>query len=159
MISLIYFQKASSMTSTTPKYISSIAIVNDMLHIHEDRINIYKKALHELKDLEGDEKSLLEAMVEQSLEYKQQLSRLAKEDNGEKTELYNVWKAPAVPQSAGDKKTFAKACADDELALANTYALAISMITKDTELEDLLQQQHKESIDLYNRFHEFYNAQ
>lgn len=138
---------------------SPAEIVQDILHIHQDRIRIYKSGLHHMTDMDGDVKALFERMIEESIKYAQQLTSYIQKADGIKGNTYKIWEGPKAPGGATDKKSIVKTCASDELALVNTYSMALSSITSDKELENLLQLQRQNIIELYNHIRQFYNAQ
>lgn len=138
---------------------SPAEIVQDLLHIHQDRISVYKSVLHHMSDMEADVKTLFERMTEESIKYAQQLAPHIRKPNDIKGNIYKIWEGPKAPGDAIDKKTIAKACASDELALVNTYSIALSYITSDRDLEKLLLSQQQDIHELYNHILQFYNAQ
>lgn len=138
---------------------SPAEIVQDLFHIHQDRISVYKSVLHHMHDMEADVKALLERMIEESTKYAQQLASHIRKLSDIKGNIYKIWEGPKAPGDATDKKSIAKSCASDELAMVNTYSIALSSIVSDKDIEKLLLLQQQDIHELYNHILQFYNAQ
>jgi hypothetical protein len=107
-------------------YISSAEIVQDLLHIHNDRIKIYTRALQSSKEMELDIKSILERMIEESIKYRQQLNGKIREEVNDDGKIYKAWDVKAKHSfTNSNKKTILEACMNDELELLNAYSMAL----------------------------------
>lgn len=140
--------------------ISSAEIIQDLLHIHNDRIKIYAQALHDNKHMELDIRSILERIIEESTKYRQQLNGKIREEVNEDGKIYTAWAIVKIKQhiGAGNKKAIAESCLNDELAVLNAYSTALSFVPG-KEIKELLMDQQKGLQQLYAHIRKYHDAQ
>jgi hypothetical protein len=122
--------------------ISAQQIAGDLVYIHEKRINTYKQILHESANMERDMKSIFERLIDESVNYVEQLEKTANPDMTERGDVYVSWKKMKEPHVNGDRKGILAACANDELLAINTYSIALSMLA-DHSIVKLLERQQQ----------------
>jgi len=140
------------------EHILSARAARDLFHIHEERINTYKQLLRASNDIELDVKAIFERIVEQSMEYKQQLQKATRSLANDTGEIYNAWENMKRSLPHADKKSILAVCANDELVITNTYSLALSLVTE-TGIKKLLKEQQQGLKKLYKHIQQYHDAQ
>jgi hypothetical protein len=140
--------------------ISSAEIIQDLLHIHNDRIKIYAQALQNNRHMNLDIRSIFERILEESTKYRQQLNGKISEEVNHEGNIYHAWAGVKLRQgiSADNKKAILRACMDDELALLNAYSMAVSFAPP-KDLKDFLANQQKELQQLHKHIRQYHDAQ
>ncbi|MES2704879.1 MAG: PA2169 family four-helix-bundle protein [Bacteroidota bacterium] len=108
-------------------------IVNDLVKINNDRIEGYDRAIREAKDEDSDLKSTFEGMKRESVQYKEELSGLARRlgeepETGTRTDgkIYRVWMDLKATFSGNSRKSVLENCEFGEDAAQRAYKTALS---------------------------------
>ena len=135
-------------------------IVQDLLHIHNDRIRIYTLALHNGKEMKLDTRSILERIIEESIKCRQQLNGKVREETKDDGKVYKAWAGVKTKQSliAGGRKKTLEACLDDELAVLNAYSMALSF-APGKDIKELLLDQQLGLQQLHAHIRKYHDAQ
>jgi uncharacterized protein (TIGR02284 family) len=109
------------------------AILNDLLKINNDRIMGYEKAIKETNSLDIDLKSIFEVMIEQSKQYKEELSQEILKNEGvvedETTpagKIYRAWMDIKSTLTDSDRLSILESCEFGEDAAQRAYAAALT---------------------------------
>jgi hypothetical protein len=140
------------------EHLLSARVASDLVRIHKERIDIYMQLLHASNDIELDVKTIVERMIEESMEYKQQLRNAIHAMAKEPGEIYKSWEDTKRSLPHADKKTILAICANDELVITNTYSLALSLVT-DAAIKKLLTDQQQGLKKLYVHIQHYHDAQ
>jgi rubrerythrin len=145
---------------THPIALSTGEIVQDLLHIHNERIRIYTQALHSGKELELDIRSIFERIIEESMKCRQQLNGKILEEPNDDGKVYKAWagvkaKEPFIGTS---RKAILEACMDDELAVLNAYSMALSF-APGKDIKELLLDQQLGLQQLHAHIRKYHDAQ
>ena len=108
-------------------------ILNDLIQINNDRIVGYEKAINELQDDDSDLRSLFQRYIEESRQYKSELTtevtRLG-DDPAQGTtnsgKVYRVWMDLKSAITGKDRKTILNNCEFGEDAAQKAYDTALN---------------------------------
>lgn len=110
----------------------SAEILNDLVQINNDRIVGYEKAITELKDQDGDLKTIFLDMIAKSRSYKMGLSTelnvLGSSTDTDTTtagKIYRTWMDIKVAFTGPDRKAVLSSCEFGEDAAQNAYKMAL----------------------------------
>lgn len=116
--------------------------LNDLIRINHDRVVGYEKALEELKDGDGDLKTLFQRYIGESRQYAQELTQEVTRLGGDPAEgttnsgkIYRVWMDLKAAITGKDRKAILENCEFGEDAAQKAYDLALNA---DVELEPSL---------------------
>lgn len=108
-------------------------IVNDLVKINNDRIEGYERAIKEAKDSDSDLKTTFEKMKRDSVQYKQELSNLARQLGAEPEQgtradgkIYRVWMDLKATFTGNSRKSVLENCEFGEDAAQRAYKSALS---------------------------------
>lgn len=108
-------------------------ILNDLIQINNDRINGYEKAINELNEDDGDLRSLFQRYIEESREYKAELTSEVSRLGGEPADgttnsgkVYRVWMDLKAVFTGKDRKTILSNCEFGEDAAQKAYNAALN---------------------------------
>ncbi|HKO79740.1 MAG TPA: hypothetical protein VJU78_05055 [Chitinophagaceae bacterium] len=141
--------------------LSHAEIVQDLLHIHKDRIRMYTRALQNEKEPELDVRSIVERIIEESIKCQQQLNGMIRdEETNDDGKVYKAWADGKTKQifSYAGRKAILEACLDDDLAVLNAYSMALSF-AHDKNIKELLLAQQQRLQQLHAHIRKYYNAQ
>lgn len=120
----------------------TVNVLNDLIKINHDRVVGYEKAIEELKDGDGDLKTLFQRYVTESRQYAQELTQEVTRQGGEPAEgttntgkIYRVWMDLKTAITGKDRKTILENCEFGEDAAQKAYDLALNA---DADLEPSL---------------------
>lgn len=137
--------------------VTAFEVVNDLVKIHEERIEEYRQLLHE-PDISLDVKTIFERIIEESLNFSRQLQEKIPSPAGSQGTIYKLWQSEKAPVADSNKKMILATCAADELVTNNTYSIAISMIT-DEKIRKMLEEHQQGLKNLHAHIRQFYHAQ
>lgn len=116
-----------------------ISILNDLIKINHDRVVGYETAIEELKEEDGDLKSLFQRYVTESRQYAQELTQEVNRMGGDPADgttnsgkIYRVWMDLKAAITGKDRKTILDNCEFGEDAAQKAYDMALNA---DVELE------------------------
>ena len=116
-----------------------VSILNDLIEINNDRVVGYQKAIDELKDTDGDLKTLFQRYIGESSKYSGELSQEVTRLGGEPTtgttnsgKIYRVWMDLKTVVTGKDRKTVLENSEFGEDAAQKAYDMALNA---DVELE------------------------
>ncbi len=129
----------------------TVEVLNDLIQINNDRIEGYHKAAEELKDADGDLKSLFNNMASESSKYKQELtqhvSRLGGEPAKDTTvsgKIYRAWMDVKATFTGKDRGAVLASCEFGEDAAQKAYDMALAADGHiGTDARQLIQQQNQ----------------
>ena len=124
-------------------------LLNDLILINNDRVVGYQKAMEELKDEDSDLKLLFQEKVNQSKEFKAELSQKIKE-TGKEVEtgttnagkIYRVWMDVKAFFGGSDRKVILDNCEDGEDAALVAYNDALTSEGLSTAARSLITNHH-----------------
>lgn len=129
---------------------NNVEILNDLIEINNDRIEGYQRAIDEAKDEDSDLKSIFQNMVQESRQYKQQLtseiSRLGGEaDTGTTAsgKIYRAWMDVKATFTGHDRKAVLENCEFGEDAAQKAYRDALSSEDLSGDARQLISQQQQ----------------
>lgn len=119
-----------------------IGILNDLIRINHDRVEGYKKAIDELKNEDGDLKTLFSRYIQESNQYASELTTEVSRLGGDPADgttnsgkIYRVWMDLKAAISGDDRKAVLENCEFGEDAAQKAYDMALN---SDVELESTL---------------------
>jgi uncharacterized protein (TIGR02284 family) len=126
-----------------------IDILNDLIRINNDRVEGYGKAIDELKDEDGDLKTLFQRYVSESRRYSEEMtaevSRLGGDAANGTTnsgKVYRVWMDLKATIAGKDRKAILSNCEFGEDAAQKAYDTALnSDVEFEASLRDLIVRQ------------------
>lgn len=141
-------------------------LLNDLILINNDRVVGYEKAMEELKKEDSDLKLLFQEKINQSNDYKTELSKEIIK-TGSKVEtgttnagkIYRVWMDVKTFFGGADRKIVLDNCEDGENAAVMAYNDALASEGQTPEIRSLLTRHHAELIISYNRIKALKGAQ
>ncbi len=124
-------------------------LLNDLILINNDRVEGYQKAMEELKPEDSDLKLLFQEKVNQSKEFKAELTEKINE-TGHKVEtgttnagkIYRVWMDVKAFFGGSDRKVILDNCEDGEDAALAAYSDALSSEGLSSEARSLVTRHH-----------------
>ena len=132
----------------------SAEILNDLVRINNDRIVGYEKAIEELKDEDGDLKTIFLDMIAKSRSYKMalatELSVLGSEIESDTTtsgKIYRAWMDVKVAFTGKDRKAILSSCEFGEDAAQSAYKTALEDDYLSAHLRSIVSEQ-KHSLKL-----------
>ena len=146
----------------------TIETLNDLIKINNDRIEGYRRAVNETKDLDIYLKATFERMITESQQYKQELTALAEKNGGEveiddtttSGKIYRAWMDVKATFSGHDRKTVLESCEFGEDAAQRAYESAMNISDElDAEASQLIAEQQKalkSSHDLIRKYRDTY---
>lgn len=140
------------MTNST----ASVGAVNDLIQMHNDRIEGYEKAIKEAKDTDNttDIISVFQACINQSRNFKMVLGKEVQVMGGDIEnsttsggKLYRVWMDIKNAFSGGeDRHSILAACEKGEDAMKKAYQNALESDNLPAYLRDIVMQQKEEQL-------------
>jgi len=116
-----------------------IGVLNDLIEINNDRIVGYENAIKELKEDDGDLRSLFQRYIQESREYKTELTNEVTRLGGDPADgttnsgkVYRVWMDLKSAITGKDRKTILNNCEFGEDAAQKAYSAALN---SDVDLE------------------------
>ncbi len=145
----------------------TVATLNDLIKINNDRIRGYEKAIENTDSMEAELRTLYSRMIEESYGYNRELSDLVARLGGEPAtdttvpgKIYHAWMDVKATFSGNDTKSILSACEYGEDAAQKAYSEAIDISTALTpEANELILRQKsllKGSHDLVRQFRDQY---
>jgi len=123
-------------------------ILNDLIEINNDRVVGYQKAIDELKDEDGDLKSLFVEMIGQSHKIKAELVQEvqvlgADAETGTTTsgKIYRAWMDVKAVFTGHDRQTVLNNCEFGEDAAQKAYKMALETEGLSADLRSLVTEQ------------------
>ncbi len=121
-------------------------LLNDLIQINNDRVVGYEKALEELKDGDGDLRTLFQRYITDSRQYLHELSAEVTRLGGEPSDgttnsgkIYRVWMDLKAAITGKDRKTILENCEFGEDAAQKAYDIALNAdVELDPPLRDLI---------------------
>lgn len=140
-------------------------VLNELLQIHTDRINAYKKALSKSKRLEVDLRNIFERIINESIRFKNDLNNrlndskpAAQQRNIYPKKIYNNWIGSKAIVS-GDRKNILTGCELDEERVGDAYITALTLKNPlDSGIGQLLISQLESSEILRHQIRKFHAA-
>ena len=109
-----------------------VEVLNDLIMINNDRIEGYRTAIDETKDLDADLKQTFGDMIDESRGYLSELNAQVSSLGGEKEtgttnmgKIYRVWMDIKTAISGHDRKSILSACEFGEDAALKAYKTAL----------------------------------
>ncbi len=126
-----------------------VSILNDLIEINNDRVVGYQRSIDELKDTDGDLKTLFQRYISESGQYSQELSQEVTRLGGEPTEgttnsgkIYRVWMDLKAVVTGHDRKAVLENSEFGEDAAQKAYDMALnSDVDMEPSLRDLIVRQ------------------
>lgn len=116
-----------------PEINKQVEVLNDLIQINNDRIEGYKKALSELGKEDEDLLPLFKRMINNSLDYNEELERQVELLDCEPAtgtsgagKLYRAWMEAKSFFTGGERKTILESCETGEKAALRFYDEAIA---------------------------------
>ncbi len=127
-------------------------VLNDLIHINNDRITGYEKASGETKDIDVDLQGIFNKMADESRKYKAELTQAVTSLGGEieqgKTSLgsiYQVWMDIKATFTGHDRQSVLNSCEYGEDAAQKAYRDALASDAEmDVETRQLITTQKDE---------------
>jgi len=148
-------------TMATKENEHAAEIINDLVQINNDRIAGYDRATQEAKDTDADLKMLFQAMKQESIQYKQELSGLVTQYGEEPAEgtrtdgkIYRAWMDVKATFSGNSRKSVLENCEFGEDAAQKAYTNALAEDDLPVDVRNILMTQKvklKESHDKIRR--------
>jgi uncharacterized protein (TIGR02284 family) len=120
-------------------------ILNDLIRINHDRIVGYEKAVEELKDEDGDLKTLFHRYAQDSRQFAEELTHEVTRLGGNPADgttnsgkVYRVWMDLKAAIAGKDRKTILDNCEFGEDAAQKAYDMALN--NDDADLEPALRE-------------------
>ena len=117
---------------STTNTVDTIEILNDLVEIHNDRIQGYERALKELKEDDADLKSLFASMIAESHQHRLTLATEVQALGGDiktgttnKGKIYRVWMDVKAVFTGHDRHHILENCEFGEDAAQNAYHSAL----------------------------------
>jgi uncharacterized protein (TIGR02284 family) len=143
-----------------------VEVLNDLVMINNDRIVGYERAIKELKDQDGDLKTLFNQMIVESQKIKSDLAHEIEVLHGdvekgttEMGKIYRAWMSVKAVFTGESRHTVLSNCEAGEDAAQDAYKKALETDRLPVFLRDLLNQQkaklkesHDEIRDLRNQY-------
>jgi uncharacterized protein (TIGR02284 family) len=137
--------------------------LNDLIKINNDRIAGYEKAIEETSSLDIDLKAIFKGMVEQSLLYKQELSKLIEQNGGmvedgttSSGKIYLAWMDIKSSLTEADRHSILASCEFGEDAAQRAYEAALS---SDSLLNEEARKTVEEQKSVLKKSHDMIKAQ
>lgn len=138
-------------------------VINDLVKINNDRIEGYKRAIGEAKDLDVDLKGMFEGMVRESEQYKAELNtelgKLGEQADTGTTisgKIYRAWMDVKATFTGSSRQAILENCEFGEDAWRRAYESALSADTElPAQLRQLITDQYntqKSSHDLIKKY-------
>jgi uncharacterized protein (TIGR02284 family) len=128
----------------------SVEVLNDLVKINNDRIVGYERAISEARDEDADLKSTFSSMVQESRQYKQELSEKVKQlgadpETGTRTDgkIYRMWMDVKAMFTGGSRKAVLENCEFGEDAAQRAYEAALNDDELDPELRQVVARQQQ----------------
>lgn len=126
-----------------------VSLLNDLIRINHDRVVGYERALEELKEGDGDLKTLFQRYITESREYTHELTQEVKRLGGDPADgttnsgkIYRVWMDLKSAITGKDRKTILENCEFGEDAAQKAYDLALnSDVDWEPSMRDLIVRQ------------------
>jgi uncharacterized protein (TIGR02284 family) len=141
-------------------------VLNDLVEINNDRIEGYERAISELKDQDADLKALFTNMMDESRQYKMQLtSEIAAA--GEETDtgttnrgkIYRVWMDVKAAFTGHDRKAILASCEFGEDAAQRAYKMALEDEDLPFHIRSLISEQKQSLRNSHDRIKALRDAQ
>ena len=124
-------------------------ILNDLIQINNDRIVGYEKAINELQDDDSDLRSLFQRYIEESRQYKSELTTEVTRLGGDPAQgttnsgkVYRVWMDLKSAITGKDRKTILNNCEFGEDAAQKAYDTALNAdVNYESSVRDLIVRQ------------------
>lgn len=108
-------------------------ILNDLVNINNDRITGYQRAINESKDLDIDLKAIFEQMIQQSTQYKNELTELIEKNEGvveddttSAGKIYHAWMDIKATITDSSRHSILESCEFGEDAAQRAYDAALA---------------------------------
>lgn len=144
-------------------------VMNDLLKINNDRIAGYERAINETKDLDVDLKAMFEGMIQESTEYKQELTGKIRQNGGavesgttNSGKIYRAWMDVKATFTGSNRKAILASCEFGEDAAQRAYDAALSGdVTLPEEVRKMItdqQQALNKSHDVIKKYRDAHEA-
>ncbi|HYD22358.1 MAG TPA: PA2169 family four-helix-bundle protein [Flavipsychrobacter sp.] len=140
----------------------TVEILNDLVRINNDRIEGYRRAINEAKDLDVDLKATFEGMERESEGHKQELIEHIRKHGGSVApgtttsgKIYRAWMDVKATFTGHDRKAILASCEFGEDAAQRAYEAALGDEGLDADCRPLVSEQQrslKNSHDLIKRY-------
>ncbi len=129
-----------------------VDVLNDLVHINNDRIEGYEKAIEDSKNGVSDYQSIFSKMIDQSRKYKQELISLINSKGGDADrdsttssgKIHRAWMDVKTAFAGKSEKSVLESCEFGEDAAQKAYDSALSSDDLTSETRQLLSQQKSE---------------
>lgn len=108
-------------------------VLNDLIMVNNDRIAGYEKAMEETKDVDIDMKATFKSMIDQSMQYKQELREIIEQNNGvveddtsPSGKIYRAWMDIKSAIGDNDRHVILESCEFGEDATQRAYDAALA---------------------------------
>ncbi|CAN5539696.1 hypothetical protein BH11BAC3_BH11BAC3_10450 [soil metagenome] len=146
----------------------TVAILNHLIEINNDRSAGYYKAVAALKSCSDDLKAIFTGMANDSKTFAQELTQIVINMGGEfvtgtssKGNIYRVWMDLAITCTENGKQAILNACKYGEDEAQNAYQSALSAdSTMDPQVKTIIAEQHAKldtALDIIRRFRDANN--
>lgn len=132
-------------------------VLNDLVQINNDRIEGYNRALKDLKDGEGDLKSLFLSIIDDSNRYKNELGKevevLGKDIETSTTtsgKIHRAWLDVKAAFTAHDTHDILEECEFGEDAAVKAYKEALNEEYIPAFLREIITRHHDEVLDAHD---------
>lgn len=136
---------------------ATVEVLNDLVIINNDRIEGYERALKELKDEEGDLKSLFVSLIGESHQNKLQLGTeievLGKDIEGGTTtsgKVHRLWLDVKATFTGHDTHDILEECEFGEDAIQKAYTEALETESLPAYLRELITRQQSELLEAHD---------
>ncbi len=147
---------------------TTLEVLNDLVRINNDRIEGYRRAINETKDLDIDLKAVFNNCINDSEAYRAQLVSKVKEYGGTPPEdttlsgkVYRLWMDLKATFTGSDRKTILASCEFGEDAAQKAYAAALDNDDVKADAMQLIAEQKqalKKAHDLIKKYRDAHDS-
>ena len=146
-----------------------IEVLNGLIEINNDRVNGYKKAAEETKDLDMDLKAIFHSLANDSQKYGGELSKVVSDLGGTPADgttnsgrIYRVWMDIKTTFTAHDRQSVLELCEFGEDAAQKAYKVAIASDAEmNADIRQLIVEQQaklKTSHDMIKKYRDMHQT-
>ena len=134
-----------------------VQVLNDLVQINNDRIAGYQRAMDDVNDEEGEDlKPLFQRLMNNSLDYNEELEKLIGLFNGEPAlgtsgagKVYRAWMDFKALVTGGDRKAILESCETGEQTALRAYDEALAEEDIHEEPKRLIPAQRADILQAY----------
>ena len=146
-----------------------VEVLNDLVHINNDRIEGYEKAAEDTKDIDVDLKAIFIKMAEESIKYKTELVNEISKLGGEPAtgtsglgKIHRAWMEVKATFTGEDRQSVLESCEFGEDAAQKAYRDALASDAEmNAETRQLITSQQaslKNSHDIIKKYRDMHKA-